>query len=127
MPQLWIETFVSQYFWLLTILFTFYYFIATKVIPTIANSIKARQTTDSLETKTEETSDINNKTNNLFMVNNKLNIALSTINLDLVQNEWLATSPETNNTYWTEINLISSLSNEIEEENETLEEFLKSE
>ena len=40
MPQLWTETFISQYFWLLLILLTFYYFMATKVIPVIADAMK---------------------------------------------------------------------------------------
>jgi len=49
MPQLWIETFVSQYFWLLAILLTFYVFISTKVIPTISNTLKLRQVTETNE------------------------------------------------------------------------------
>lgn len=42
MPQLAIETFVSQYFWLVITLFTFYYFIAARVIPVISEMIKTR-------------------------------------------------------------------------------------
>ena len=61
MPQLWTETFISQYFWLLFILLTFYYFIATKVIPIIAEAIKARQITDSSEKLLEKISFINDK------------------------------------------------------------------
>lgn len=44
MPQLWTETMVSQYFWLITILFTLYIIVATKIIPQIAYAMKSRQT-----------------------------------------------------------------------------------
>jgi len=44
MPQLWIETWVGQYFWLLVILFLFHVFVAQKVVPTIATLIKIRKT-----------------------------------------------------------------------------------
>ncbi len=42
MPQLAIETFVTQYFWLVVILFTFYYISAAIIIPKISTIIKTR-------------------------------------------------------------------------------------
>jgi len=42
MPQLKIETFVSQYFWLVVILFGFYISMVLKVIPSIAPIAKIR-------------------------------------------------------------------------------------
>lgn len=44
MPQLWIETWVSQYFWLLVILVLFHIYMVNKVIPAIATIIKIRKT-----------------------------------------------------------------------------------
>lgn len=44
MPQLWTETIVTQYFWLVVILFGFYYLAVTMFIPQIAYTIKARKT-----------------------------------------------------------------------------------
>jgi len=43
MPQLATETIVTQYFWLIVILFGFYYIAVTKVIPHIANAFKIRR------------------------------------------------------------------------------------
>jgi hypothetical protein len=43
MPQLNIETFVTQYFWLIVILFGFYFIVVTTIIPSIASSIKLRK------------------------------------------------------------------------------------
>lgn len=48
MPQLAIETFVSQYFWLVTILFTFYYLVVTQIIPKFSNTFKTRRKIESL-------------------------------------------------------------------------------
>ncbi len=42
MPQLSIETFVTQYFWLVVILFVFYYISAAIIIPQISAIIKTR-------------------------------------------------------------------------------------
>lgn len=44
MPQLWIETWVSQYFWLLVVLFFFHFYMVNNVIPTIATIFKIRKT-----------------------------------------------------------------------------------
>ncbi len=43
MPQLWTETMVSQYFWLVTIFFILYIINATRIIPQIAYAIKSRR------------------------------------------------------------------------------------
>lgn len=42
MPQLSIETFVSQYFWFISILLIFYFIAITQVIPRIAEIMKTR-------------------------------------------------------------------------------------
>ena len=55
MPQLAIETWVGQYFWLLVVLFLFHFFMVNQVIPTIATLFKIRKTlgkTDSEESTT---------------------------------------------------------------------------
>ena len=43
MPQLWTETMVSQYFWLVTVLTILYVICANNVLPSIALVIKARK------------------------------------------------------------------------------------
>lgn len=43
MPQLWTETMVSQYFWLITIFFILYIINATRIIPQIAFALKSRR------------------------------------------------------------------------------------
>lgn len=45
MPQLSIETFVSQYLWFISILLIFYFIAITQVIPRIAEIMKTRQKT----------------------------------------------------------------------------------
>ena len=47
MPQLWTETLVTQYFWLVLILLGFYYLAVTTFIPQIAFTLKARKVLDS--------------------------------------------------------------------------------
>lgn len=42
MPQLAIETFFSQYFWLVTFLFCFYFYIMIYFIPHMSNILKTR-------------------------------------------------------------------------------------
>ena len=43
MPQLWTETFVTQYFWLVVIILGFYYIAITEIIPQIAFTLKIRK------------------------------------------------------------------------------------
>lgn len=43
MPQLWTETIVTQYFWLVVILFGFYFIAVVKFIPQVAFTLKARR------------------------------------------------------------------------------------
>ena len=50
MPQLNIETYVSQYFWLIVILFGFYYFNVTVFIPKLSSILKLRNSLESSET-----------------------------------------------------------------------------
>lgn len=130
MPQLWTETFVSQYFWLLAILFTFYYFIATKVIPNIADAIKARQVTDKQENTAKNVNFINDKSTNLFNLISKQDSStkLTSSNWEVIQSEWLLTNPENDNSYWTNTTLAQDNQQILSaEENEelTLEEFLQ--
>jgi hypothetical protein len=54
MPQLWIETWVGQYFWLLVILFCFHFYMVNSVIPTIATILKIRKTLGAKEDATIE-------------------------------------------------------------------------
>ena len=56
MPQLAIETFVSQYFWLLTILMTFHFIVSNSVIPNVVTTLRARKVvaSDSEETEASE-------------------------------------------------------------------------
>lgn len=54
MPQLALETFVSQYFWLLVIFFSFYFISITTVIPRISTLMKSREKISG-STATEET------------------------------------------------------------------------
>jgi len=49
MPQLAIETFFTQYFWLLIIFFLFNHFILNYYVPAIAKLIKARKYTSSTD------------------------------------------------------------------------------
>lgn len=132
MPQLWTETFVSQYFWLLLILLTFYFFIATKVIPNIANAIKARQIVDNKETAIENISFVNDKSIALFGLINKQNfeVNLSPLNWETIQEEWLTNNPENDTTYWIETNLSEESKQQLENDEDfdlSLEEFLQSE
>jgi len=130
MPQLWTETFVSQYFWFMVILITLYYIIATKIIPIVANVIKIRQVTEITKAETEVIT--NEKTIELFNSNSKSENLINLImpNWETIQNEWLTTMPENNNIYWVETAISEETKEELEiqEENDlTLEEFLKSE
>jgi hypothetical protein len=43
MPQLWTETAVSQYFWLVAIFFTLYIITATQILPQISYAMKSRK------------------------------------------------------------------------------------
>jgi capsule polysaccharide export protein KpsE/RkpR len=47
MPQLFIETYFSQYFWLVVILALFYYFTAQSVVPSVASALKVRAVIES--------------------------------------------------------------------------------
>lgn len=54
MPQLSIETFVSQYFWLIVFLFGFYYFCFIEVIPKFSEILKTRAKIESLGASSED-------------------------------------------------------------------------
>lgn len=55
MPQLSIETFVSQYFWLILIFLVFYYVVITQVLPNIAKILKARNKVEAVAPGIEST------------------------------------------------------------------------
>jgi len=88
MPQLWIETWVGQYFWLLIVLFFFHYFMVNQVIPTIATLIKIRKT---LGKETQEvTIKTSNNTENLkILLPNSTNSTSSSIDLSSARSKWL--------------------------------------
>lgn len=54
MPQLWTETIVTQYFWLVVILLGFYYFAVVKFIPQIAYTLKARRLLEAAGTESKK-------------------------------------------------------------------------
>lgn len=54
MPQLWTETIVTQYFWLVVILLGFYYLSVVKFIPQIAYTLKARRLLEATESKSSD-------------------------------------------------------------------------
>jgi len=62
MPQLSIETFVSQYFWLIIFLFGFYYFCFMEVIPKFSEILKTRAKIESLGAGSETTKTVENPT-----------------------------------------------------------------
>jgi len=43
MPQLSIETFISQYFWLVVVLMMFHFIVSSTIIPNIILTLKARE------------------------------------------------------------------------------------
>lgn len=71
MPQLAIETFFTQYFWLLIIFFLFNHFILNYYVPSIAKIIKARKFTSIVDVTSSK--DKKNKWN--------LNIELPILNV----------------------------------------------
>lgn len=132
MPQLWTETYVAQYIWFIIILLIFYFFVATKVIPSIANAIKIRQVSETTEKQLEVTQDTTTNIINLFNNNSKQEHSLNQNmpNWDIIQNEWLLTTPENNNIYWIETTISEDSKQQLitEEDSElSLEEFLKHE
>lgn len=71
MPQLSIETFVSQYFWFIVILLAFYYFAITKVIPKLSIIIKTRNKTSQIsQDNTVVTSIDSSKANTVYLNSN---------------------------------------------------------
>lgn len=60
MPQLAVETFVTQYFWLVVILFIFYYLSAAIIIPKISAIFKTRNKLSAINTNidTQESNNI---------------------------------------------------------------------
>jgi hypothetical protein len=62
MPQLSIETFVTQYFWLVVIFFAFYFISAAIILPKIATIIKTRNKLSSVSS----TSDISESSNTVL-------------------------------------------------------------
>lgn len=69
MPQLNIETFVTQYFWLIVILFGFYIVVVTTIIPSIASSLKLRKKLTVSEDATEEINSSDSAQETVFVFN----------------------------------------------------------
>lgn len=63
MPQLWTETIVTQYFWLVVILLGFYFIAVVKFIPQIAFTLKARRILEAAGSDKKDASDANNELN----------------------------------------------------------------
>ena len=62
MPQLSIETFVSQYFWMIIFLFGFYYFCFMEVIPKFSEILKTRAKIEVLGAGSETATTVENPT-----------------------------------------------------------------
>lgn len=56
MPQLSIETYVSQYIWLIIILFTLYYLVVTKYLPLLSETFKARRKLETIKSSVTSSS-----------------------------------------------------------------------
>lgn len=106
MPQLWTETFITQYFWLLASFLTLYIFVYTVLIPNISIAIKSRNNPIgallSID-KTEENTTINIGAVNLIELQAKEM-------KDDVTESWLTLNPETDKTYWQTESAVSEIS-----------------
>ena len=67
MPQLWVETYVSQFFWLLVILFSFHYFITIFVLPKIAAALKIRKKAEVSESEVVKEDSLTTSSSNLLV------------------------------------------------------------
>lgn len=76
MPQLWIETWVTQYFWLLVIMFFFHFYMVNKVIPSIATIFKIRKT---LNVRYIYISDKTESSNNVTLNSSEFKVVLPNI------------------------------------------------
>ena len=65
MPQLWTETFVTQYFWLVAIILVFYYLAVTEIIPQIAFTLKTRKELE-IDSKKTNSNLTNKESNNVI-------------------------------------------------------------
>jgi len=91
MPQLWVETFVSQYFWLLLSFLTLYIFVYNYLLPNISLAYKAR--TIQQETKTELKELDNEDLLSKNMVSQNLKYELNK-DIDNLNSFWVNTNPE---------------------------------
>ena len=89
MPQLWIETWVGQYFWLLVILFCFHFYMVNTVIPTIATIFKIRKTLGAKED--EVSNDSNLPDTNSFKIDLIASTpeVVSNVNFESVRSDWI--------------------------------------
>ena len=136
MPQLWIETYVTQYFWLLLTFLTLYIFNFKHIIPSISLTIKTRN--NPLSFKFQDIIEVINTDINILA---DIKIIKNTLIEDL--NEcWLNIKPELDIIYWEKSELtiegqeisykyweweqeIDNKIEEIEEEEEEEEEEIK--
>ncbi len=96
MPQLWVETFVTQYFWLIACFLTLYVFIYTELIPNISIAIKTRNNPLNNTVNLEASEEVNNLNGNVQTI---YDIKYSEAK-DLATNEWLNSTPEADQAYW---------------------------
>jgi len=91
MPQLWVETFVSQYFWLLLTFLTLYLFIYNFVLPNISLSYKARNIQQNVELVIKEEQNENELAKNITNLNQTTTNIEKFDNVDLL---WFNTNPQ---------------------------------
>lgn len=86
MPQLWTETFVTQYFWLVVILFGFYYLAVTEIIPQIAFTLKTRKELES-NSQSSSTNKVEDKNNAIHTTKSLLSTILTPVQTSLNKGE----------------------------------------
>lgn len=100
MPQLSIETFVTQYFWLVVTLMVFYFLAVTQILPKIGNILKTRQEIESASTgagSTDSALDVSEQkarfveefSNNYKTIGANLDSIGSVTNYDLTTTDWM--------------------------------------
>lgn len=89
MPQLWIETWVSQYFWLLVILFCFHFYMVNNVIPTIATIFKIRKTLGAKEDEVNSDSNLPDTNSLKIDLTTSAPEVPSTANFGSVRSTWI--------------------------------------
>jgi hypothetical protein len=84
MPQLWIETFVTQYFWFLLTFLTLYLFIHSYLLPRISLSYKARVIQKKSKLIIKKAEEGENISNNYVLRNVVLSLATNISDLNKI-------------------------------------------